>query len=47
MDTAVFSRVLKEKHEKVKLSIEALNTIFEDYYAATEKLGRIVDEIQE
>ncbi len=31
----------------MKLSIEELNTIFEDYYAATEKLGKIVDEIKE
>ena len=46
LDTGIFARVLKEKHEKVKLSIEELNTIFEDYYAATEKLGRIVDEIK-
>lgn len=44
--TDVFSEILKEKHDKVKLSIEKLNTIFEDYYAATEKLGKIVDEIQ-
>ena len=45
IDTAVFAKVLKEKREKVKLSIEELNTIFEDYYSATEKLGKIVDEI--
>jgi hypothetical protein len=43
----VFAQVLKEKHEKVKHSQEELNTIFEDYYAATEKLGKIVDEIKE
>ncbi len=47
IDTNVFVKVLKEKHEKIKLSIEELNTIFEDYYAATEKLGKIVDEIKE
>ena len=44
-NTDVFSKVLSEKHEKVKHSIEELNTIFEDYYAATEQLVRIVDEI--
>ncbi len=43
----VFTKVLKEKHNKIKLSLEELNTIFEDYYAATEKLGKIVDEIKE
>jgi hypothetical protein len=47
INTDVFEKVLKEKHSKMKLSIEELNTIFEDYYAATEKLGKIVDEIKE
>jgi hypothetical protein len=47
INTDVFARVLKSKHEKVKLSIEELNTIFEDYYGATEKLGKIVDGIKE
>jgi|Deesub1362A_J573_1020465.scaffolds.fasta_scaffold00004_18 hypothetical protein len=46
VDCNVFEKVLWEKKEKKKLSIEELNTIFEDYYAATEKLGRIVDEIK-
>ena len=47
IDTGVFAKVLKEKRDKIKLSIEELNTIFEDYYAATEKLGKIVDDIKE
>lgn len=46
INTGAFSEILKEKHDKVKLSMEKLNTIFEDYYSATEKLGKIVDEIQ-
>jgi hypothetical protein len=46
VNTDVFAKVLSEKDEKVKHSIEELNTIFEDYYAATEELGRIVDEIK-
>lgn len=46
VNTYVFAKVLKEKREKIKLSIEELNTIFEDYYAATEKLGNLVDEIK-
>jgi hypothetical protein len=45
INTGVFSRVLREKHEKIKLTLEELNSIFEDYYTATEKLGKIVDEI--
>ncbi len=47
ISTDVFAKVLREKHEKIKLSIEELNTIFEDYYAAIEKLGKIVDDIKE
>ena len=47
INTDVFAKVLKEKREKIKLSIEDLNTIFGDYYTATEKLGKIVDEIKE
>jgi hypothetical protein len=47
INTDVFASVLKEKHDKVKLSMEELNTIFEDYYAATEALGKIVDQINE
>ena len=47
INTDIFTRVLAMKHAKSKPSIEELNTIFEDYYSATEKLGRIVDEIRE
>ncbi len=47
ISTDAFAKVLREKHEKIKLSIEELNTIFEDYYAAIEKLGKIVDDIKE
>jgi len=46
MNTDVFTRVLKVKQEKIKLSMQELNAIFEDYYTATEKLVRIVDEIE-
>lgn len=45
INTDVFAKVLKEKHQKMKLSLQELNTIFEDYYTATEKLGKIVNEI--
>ncbi|RJQ49372.1 MAG: hypothetical protein C4538_02380 [Nitrospiraceae bacterium] len=46
VETAAFSNVLRVKHEKTKFSLEELNTIFEDYYSATEKLGKIADEIK-
>jgi len=42
----VFKTVLKAKKDKTKLSIEILNSIFEDYYKAIEKLGNITDEIK-
>lgn len=45
VNTDVFFRVLREKREQIKLSLQQLNTIFEDYYSATEKLGNIVDDI--
>jgi hypothetical protein len=45
INTDVFSKLLSEKHEKAKHSIDELNTIFEDFYSATEDLVRIVDEI--
>ncbi len=46
INTDVFANVLKEKRGKARLSVGELNTIFEDYYAATEKLGKIVDELK-
>ena len=42
----VFKTVLKAKKDKTKLSIETLNSIFEDYYRAIEQLGNITDEIK-
>ena len=47
INTDIFAKVLKEKRERIKLSIEDLHTIFEDYYTATEQLGRMVNEIKE
>lgn len=46
LNTDVLGNLLKIKHEKAKLSIEELNTIFENYYAVTEKLGEIVNAIK-
>ena len=46
VDTRVFAEVLKKKYEGIKHSIDELKTLFGDYYAATEKLGKIVDEIK-
>jgi len=46
VNTNVFKTVLRAKKERVKFTIEQLNTIFEDYYQAIEKLGNIVDAIE-
>ncbi|MBI4848662.1 MAG: hypothetical protein HY808_08835 [Nitrospirae bacterium] len=45
INTDVFSKILRVKKEKVKLSMQELNTTFEDYYSATDKLGKIIDAI--
>ncbi len=45
VNTSVFNTVLKQKKQKTKLMMDQLNTIFEDYYAAIEKLGDITDDI--
>ena len=45
IDTSVFSTALQVKQKIIKPSIDEFNEIFENYYAALEKLGRIVDEI--
>ena len=46
VDCGVFERVLMEKRERLKLGIEDLNRMFKQYYAATEQLGRVVNEIK-
>ena len=47
VNTGVFKAVLKQKKHKTKLTIKQLNTFFEDYYAAIEKLGEITDDVKE
>ncbi len=47
IDTGVFIKLLERKHDRQKVSPGELNTIFEEYYTATEKLGRTVNEIKE
>ena len=47
INTSVFITVLKQKKQKTKLILEQLNTIFEDYYTALEKLGDITDDIKD
>jgi hypothetical protein len=46
VETDVFSRLLRAKHEKTKFSSAELEAIFEEFYHATERLGKIVDDIE-
>jgi len=46
INTETFQRVYRIKRERIRPSIEELNTIFEDFYHATEGLSRIVDELK-
>ena len=43
--TEVFKIVLNQKKKNTKPSIEQLNMVFEDYYAAIENLGDITDAL--
>jgi len=45
VDTGIFMKVFNAKRDKIKLSVEELNVIFKEYYSATERLGKIIDEI--
>lgn len=45
VNTDIFKRILDMKRGKLKLSKSELDTIFEDYYEVTDKIGRIVDEL--
>ncbi|MEC4676186.1 MAG: hypothetical protein VST72_04575, partial [Nitrospirota bacterium] len=46
IDTDVFKRIVDIKKGKSKLSKAELDTIFEEFYTATEKLGKIIDDYQ-
>ena len=46
VSTRVFKWVLDLKRRKAKPSIDQLNTVFEDYYGAIEKLGEITDGLE-
>ena len=41
--TEVFKIVLNQKKKKIIPSMEQLTMVFEDYYAAIEKLGDLID----
>jgi hypothetical protein len=46
ISTAIFGKVLAIKRGKLKPDREELDTIFEDYYSATEQIGTLINELQ-
>lgn len=44
INTNVFQKILDMKRGKLKLNKGEIESIFEDYYEATEKIGEIIDE---
>ena len=46
INTDIFGKILDIKRGKRKLSKDELKTVFEEYYLATEKIGKIIDELQ-
>ncbi len=46
VNTEIFGKIIDIKKGKIKPDKEELKTIFEDYYTATEKIGKLIDEHQ-
>ncbi len=46
LDTDIFEKILNLKRKRFKPSKDQLDTLFEDYYAAAEKIGNIVNDIK-
>ncbi len=45
VNTGIFFKILDIKKGKIKLSKKELDSIFEEYYTTTEKIGKIIDEL--
>ncbi len=46
INTDIFGKILDIKRRKRKLSKDEFNTVFEEYYTATEKIAKVIDELQ-
>ena len=46
VNTAIFRRLQDMKKKKLTLSKDEMNTVFEQYYEETEKIGNIIDELR-
>jgi predicted nucleotidyltransferase len=45
INTDIFGKILDTKRRKRKLNKDELNTVFEEYYRATEKIAKVIDEL--
>ncbi|PKL52463.1 MAG: hypothetical protein CVV37_01085 [Nitrospira bacterium HGW-Nitrospira-1] len=45
INTDIFRRILDIKRGHLTLSRDEMNTVFEQYYEATEKIGKVIDEL--
>jgi len=46
INTNIFKRILDLKRGHRTLTKDEMNTVFEDYYEATEKIGKTIDELR-
>jgi predicted nucleotidyltransferase len=45
VDTTIFRKVLDIKRGRLKPAKEEIDTVFEEYYGATERIGEIIDDL--
>ncbi|RPI36191.1 MAG: hypothetical protein EHM54_06340 [Nitrospiraceae bacterium] len=46
VNTAIFGKIFDMKKGIIKPGKDELVTVFEEYYSATEKIGKVIDELQ-
>jgi hypothetical protein len=46
VNTDIFKKIIDIKKGKIRPAKDELNTVFEEYYSATEKIGTFVDELK-
>ncbi|HBG92235.1 MAG: hypothetical protein A3J81_08335 [Nitrospirae bacterium RIFOXYB2_FULL_43_5] len=42
----IFRRILDIKRGRLKLTKDVMNTVFEEYYETTERIGKVIDDLQ-
>lgn len=46
INTDIFRKILDMKRGRLKLAGDEKNTVFEKYYEATERIGKVIDDLQ-